>query len=335
MNYTTILLVSILIISSISYKFVNKIEQMEENINEYTDEQLGNILDFFDYIISSNNLKQMKTCYPNNGNYKCEDGYRPIISSSDIKLKACGAQCVGGQNLTDSDCNCACIPENKCSNKIDKPETTKLPNSANLLHARKCESLCNEGCPGVGCGRHCAFCWKYSSSTHGAARVGNGMCHRNGGLCNESCCRGTQAKQECLDSCMARRISVGIKCYPNNIVGQLGRKCKDGYKPIIRNKDIREWKCGENCKGGKYLTDSECKCVCIPEEECDKDSVLKNLPIPGGNWKDSGRNSKVEGNILKAELRTRNGRWIKAEIQFKEGDKFENSDGKFKKIMVR
>lgn len=46
------------------------------------------------------------------------------------------------------------------------------------------------------------------------------------------------------------------------------RQCNDGYnfKSYINKNNLMWWACGENCAGGKYLTDGVCNCACEKKE---------------------------------------------------------------------
>lgn len=74
------------------------------------------------------------------------------------------------------------------------------------------------------------------------------------------------------------------RCYPND-----GKplphgktfapysKCNSGYRPIVQSKNIKWWACGSECKGGNYLTDTACRCACIPEADCNDIIESSNL----------------------------------------------------------
>eukprot|EP00484_Ammonia_sp_Unknown_P026228 CAMPEP_0197047010 /NCGR_PEP_ID=MMETSP1384-20130603/22580_1 /TAXON_ID=29189 /ORGANISM="Ammonia sp." /LENGTH=152 /DNA_ID=CAMNT_0042478867 /DNA_START=16 /DNA_END=470 /DNA_ORIENTATION=+ len=49
-------------------------------------------------------------------------------------------------------------------------------------------------------------------------------------------------------------------CYPQN-------DCNYGYMDATNGHSFY-WGCGSECDGGKYLTDVECKCACIPNYSC-------------------------------------------------------------------
>lgn len=51
--------------------------------------------------------------------------------------------------------------------------------------------------------------------------------------------------------------------------------------------------------------------------------------MPGGNWVQSARGQRMDGNILKCELRNQHGHWVAASVMARPGQAFENRNGKF------
>jgi len=56
------------------------------------------------------------------------------------------------------------------------------------------------------------------------------------------------------------------------------------------------------------------------------------LSLPQGNWINTSRNPRVQGNILYAELLNKNGIWVLANTQYRNGDEFINDNGSFRFI---
>lgn len=77
----------------------------------------------------------MSNCLPTRiGSYACNAGYG--FNTQDVKNWSCGSNCIGGKNLTDGNCGCACVKQPASCNikKTLKPITTTpnpkcLPNS--------------------------------------------------------------------------------------------------------------------------------------------------------------------------------------------------------------
>ena len=64
-----------------------------------------------------------------------------------------------------------------------------------------------------------------------------------------------------------------VRCYDSNI-------CKSGYKGIIPDSKMNWWACGEDCEGGKNFTDDNCKCACIPKDNCIQPTTTTTVPTP-------------------------------------------------------
>ncbi len=43
-------------------------------------------------------------------------------------------------------------------------------------------------------------------------------------------------------------------------------KCRPGYYDSTNGKTNR-WRCGQNCIGGRFLTDNACNCACKPVQQ--------------------------------------------------------------------
>lgn len=52
------------------------------------------------------------------------------------------------------------------------------------------------------------------------------------------------------------------------------------------------------------------------------------------SWKQTARNINISHGVLEAELKTKNGKWIKNKIKYNEGDQFHNLDGYLIKIWI-
>jgi len=64
------------------------------------------------------------SCYPQG---PCDSGYMDKTNGN-YENWACGVNCQGGQHITDSVCNCACIPQAPCPTPSPTPRpTTKIP----------------------------------------------------------------------------------------------------------------------------------------------------------------------------------------------------------------
>ena len=62
-----------------------------------------------------------------------------------------------------------------------------------------------------------------------------------------------------------------VRCYDSNI-------CNSGYKGIIPDSKMNWWACGEDCEGGKNFTDDNCKCACIPKDNCIQPTTTTTIP---------------------------------------------------------
>ena len=59
--------------------------------------------------------------------------------------------------------------------------------------------------------------------------------------------------------CHPIKTKTKIQCFGK-------KKCKTGYQSNIPNP--QHLACGKSCKGGMYVTNNRCHCVCIPNNDC-------------------------------------------------------------------
>ena len=103
-------------------RFSEKYKQLKSTLGQYTtpnfekdaNQRQQNFQTFVATTVDNNTLfANKKQCY---GQLVCEQGYQSTVPHPN--WWSCGAGCVGGENYTDDECNCACIPEEKCIIKV-------------------------------------------------------------------------------------------------------------------------------------------------------------------------------------------------------------------------